>query len=382
MCGQPPDAPRGEQGGLPEPAVAAGDAGELADLDLTFDPSVRGPYNYLLRRVWARFRVECGRIASGSGGALGRHSKGFADHGLRAVQRRVHPVLVDGSLQRRQREQLWRDLYFNLGSISEDLLNDGQLAFENGLPSPNQPAPVVESNWGLVADPTTFNVVNAFDNSTGEYSQQDVGLDGLNSQQEQAFFGDWLSSLQGQLEPDAYNAIVADPSADDFRYFRDPVAQANEEDVLERYRFFNGYEGNSNTAQPEGYPIASTTLPNTEDLEDLTLSAIESYFQYRSRTAGRSTESNIGRNYLSDVLVAEKTMPNGETRQVKWLQFVPIRDFEQRIGGIGDFRSIRFMRIFMKGWREPVTLRFARLELIRGECEVREPGRSAGNRAG
>ena len=25
------------------------------------------------------------------------------------------------------------------------------------------------------------------------------------------------------------------------------------------------------------------------------------------------------------------------------------------------------MRIFMKGWRQPVTLRFARLELIRGE---------------
>ena len=61
-------------------------------------------------------------------------------------------------------------------------------------------------------------------------------------------------------------------------------------------------------------------------------------------------------------------MPNGETKEVKWLQFkVPIRDFEQRVGGISDFRSIRFMRMFMKGWRQPVTLRFARLELIRGE---------------
>ena len=98
-----------------------------------------------------------------------------------------------------------------------------------------------------------------------------MGLDGLNSQEEQEFFGDWLSGLEGQLEPDAYDAYRADPSADDFRYFRDPVAQANEENVLERYRFFNGYEGNP-ARRNRGYPIASTTLPNTEDLnEDLTL---------------------------------------------------------------------------------------------------------------
>ena len=356
---------------FPNRQLPLGTPENLPTLDLTFDPSVRGPYNYL--------------PAEGVGPVPGLN----ADGSLQAPEERwggIQRALLttDFELSNVEYIQFWvmdpfnddsenstgGDLYFNLGSISEDLLNDGQLAFENGLPSPNQPAPVVESNWGLVADPTTFNVVNAFDNSTGEYSQQDVGLDGLNSQQEQEFFGDWLSSLQGQLEPGAYNAIVADPSADDFRYFRDPVAQANEEDVLERYRFFNGYEGNSNTAQPEGYPIASTTLPNTEDLnEDLTLSAIESYFQYRiPMRPGDLTESNIGRNYLSDVLVAEKTMPNGETRQVKWLQFqVPIRDFEQRIGGISDFRSIRFMRVFMKGWREPVTLRFARLELIRGE---------------
>ena len=112
-----------------------------------------------------------------------------------------------------------------------------------------------------MADPSTFNVVNAFDNSTGDYSLQDVGLDGLNSQEEQEFFGDWLSGLEGQLEPDAYDAYRADPSADDFRYFRDPVAQANEEDVLERYRFFNGYEGNSSTAQPEGIRLLPQPCP-------------------------------------------------------------------------------------------------------------------------
>ncbi len=356
---------------FPNRQLPLGTPENLPTFDLSFDPSVRGPYNYL--------------PAEGTASVPGINPDGTLqapEERWGGVQRAL--LTTDFELSNVEYIQFWvmdpfnedsqndsgGDLYLNLGSISEDLLNDGQLAYENGLPSANQPAPVQESSWGLVADPSTFNVVNAFDNSTGDYSLQDVGLDGLNSQEEQAFFGDWLSGLQGSLEPQAYDQYRADPSADDFRYFRDPSAQANEENVLERYRFFNGYEGNSSTAQPQGYPIASTTLPNTEDLnDDLTLSAIESYFQYRIPLRPADlTEVGIGRNYLSDVLVSSTTMPNGETKEVKWLQFkVPIRDFERRVGGISDFRSIRFMRIFMKGWRQPVTLRFARLELIRGE---------------
>ena len=46
---------------------------------------------------------------------------------------------------------------------------------------------------------------------------------------------------------------------------------------------------------------------------------------------------------------------------------IPVRDFEKRFNGITDFRSIRFMRMFLKGFDEEVTMRFARLELVRGE---------------
>lgn len=45
-------------------------------------------------------------------------------------------------------------------------LNDSQLTFENGFPNENNDLPVLESTWGLHPDPATFNVVNAFDNST------------------------------------------------------------------------------------------------------------------------------------------------------------------------------------------------------------------------
>ena len=102
------------------------------------------------------------------------------------------------------------------------------------------------------------------------------------------------------LEPDAFAQYQNDPSADDFRYFRDPVAQANEEDILERYQFFSRYEGNSNTQQPYGYPITSTTIPNTEDInEDLTSGTIESYYQYEiPMTLADLSPDNIGKGYL------------------------------------------------------------------------------------
>ena len=49
-------------------------------------------------------------------------------------------------------------------------------------------------------------------------------------------------------------------------------------------------------------------------------------------------------------------MPNGSFKNVRWLQFrVPLRDPNpnddsdgiKSIGGISDFRSVRFMRLFL-----------------------------------
>jgi cell surface protein SprA len=262
-------------------------------------------------------------------------------------------------------------LYVNLGNVSEDVLNDSQLEFENGLPSANNELETDTSTWGVYPDPTTFNVVNAFDNSTNDYSIQDVGLDGLNSDAERSFFASWLDGLETDLAPDAFAQYQNDPSADDFRYFRDPIAQENGEDILERYQFFSRYEGNSNTQQPNGYPITQTTIPNTEDInEDLTLGTIESYYQYEIPMAPADLSSdNIGKGYLADILeTVSKTNGSAEQRPIKWYQFkIPVKEYQQAFNGISDFRSIRFMRMFMQGWKEPVTLRFARIELVRGE---------------
>src|SRR5690606_16669808 len=112
---------------------------------------------------------------------------------------------------------------------------------------------------------------------TGNYASQDIGIDGLNSEAERSFHSDWLAQLQGYLTPEAYAEYLQDPSADDFRYFRSSQSDNERLNTVERYKKFNGYEGNSNTATPDGYPIAATTIPNTEDInQDITLNTIES----------------------------------------------------------------------------------------------------------
>lgn len=365
---------------FPNRQLPAGTPPNTPTLDLTYYPDERGMYNYV--------------PADGVAEAAGMEPDGtLSDPESRwsGIQRAL--TTTDFEASNIQFIQFWLmdpfnedsentsggDLYFNLGNVSEDVLNDSQLTFENGFPSANQPNPVLQSVWGFYPDPSTFNVVNAFDATSGDYSAQDIGLDGLNSVGEQNFDGyqEFINSLN-LLNPDAQQAILNDVSADDYQYFR----REGTLNTLQRYRDFNGYEGNSNTNVVNGISSASTTIPNTEDInQDLTLGTIESYFQYKVSLRPNDLQpEDAGQNYISDRLDQVVTTVNGQTRNITWYQFrIPILEFEKRLGNIPDFRSIRFMRVFLKGWAQPVTLRFARLELVRGEWReyldsLEEPG--------
>ncbi len=357
---------------FPNRELPAGTPPLIATLDMTYYPDERGPYNYELPN--GSPTISAGLNADGTlrepetrWGGIQRSlvTTDFETSNIQFIQFWLMDPFNDDSQNVNGGE-----LYFNLGNVSEDVLNDSQLSYENGLPSQNQELPTLESIWGVYPDPTTFNVVNAFDNSSGNYVLQDIGLDGLNSQDEQSFFDEWLQTVQPALDPAAFAAFQADPSADDFEFFRSPEAQSQEFNILRRYKNYNGYDGNSNTATPDSYPIAQTTIPNTEDInQDITLSTIESYYQYQVSLRPQDLgEQNVGNNYITDSFEQTVETRNGEQRTVRWYQFkVPITEYDKRVGGISDFRSIRFIRMFMKGWSEEVTLRFARLELIRGE---------------
>jgi cell surface protein SprA len=258
------------------------------------------------------------------------------------------------------------DLYINLGNISEDILRDSRKSFENGLPGSPEVKNVDTTSWGRV--PTVQSVVNAFDNAPESRLYQDVGLDGLRDRDEQTFFGDYLKRIQLIVSPDMYQQLFKDPSGDDFHYYRGSDYDAGRLGILDRYKKYNGEEGNSPTSEmsAEPYPTSGSTLPDMEDINrDNTLSETESYYQYR--VSMRPEDMKVGSNYIVDEIEYNAKTDAGESK-VKWYQFkIPITDYQKVVGTIQDFKSIRFIRMFLRNFEEPVIMRFAKLDLVRAE---------------
>lgn len=260
------------------------------------------------------------------------------------------------------------DLYFNLGNVSEDILPDSRKSFENGLPADGNGTNLDTTNFARVS--TEQVVVNAFDTDVNSRVNQDVGLDGWNDLQERNNFPAYIAWINSNptLSAAAKARLLADPSSDDFNYYRDDVYDANDFDILQRYKRYNGHEGNSptsemsDTANADGYPTQASNTPDIEDInQDNNLSESESYFQYKISL--RPQDMVVGQNYITN----ERVYTEG-TKTKRWYQFkVPIRTPDKVVNGINDFRSIRFMRMFLKSFDEEVVVRFARLELIRGE---------------
>lgn len=261
------------------------------------------------------------------------------------------------------------DLYFNLGNISEDALADSRKSYENGLPLAN----TIDNNldttdWAKVS--TQQVVVNAFDTDPANRILQDVGLDGWNNTEEKAAFQSYVTWVQNNttLTAEAKARMISDPSNDDFKFYRDDTYDNAQADILTRYKLYNGMQGNSpttemsDTANSEGYPTQATNLPDNEDInQDNNLSESESYFQYK--VSMRAADLVEGKNYITNIQEVKKG-----TKTERWIQFkVPLAEPHRVINGITDFRSIRFMRMFVKDFDEEVVLRFARLEFIRGE---------------
>jgi len=259
------------------------------------------------------------------------------------------------------------DLYINLGNVSEDILKDSRKSFENGLPGTAVLKNVDTTAWGRV--PTVQSVVNAFDNATESRKYQDVGLDGLGNTDEQTFFTDYLQKSMLIADPAVYQGIIKDPSSDDFHYSRGSDYDFEQKGILERYKNYNGQEGNSPTSEMsnESYPTSGSTIPDMEDVNrDNTLSETESYYQYR--VSMRPEDLKVGSNYIVDEIEHEATFTNGDKSKVTWYQFkIPITDYQKTVGIISDFKSIRFLRMFLKSFNAPVIMRFAELNLVRAE---------------
>ena len=158
-----------------------------------------------------------------------------------------------------------------------------------------------------------------------------------------------------------------DPSSDDYHYFRGSDYDRDTLDVLQRYKYYSRSEGNSPTSaqSPESYPTAATSIPDVEDInDDNTLNENEAYYQYHLRIDRNNME--IGQNHITDKITSNVTLYSGRKSTITWYQYtIPVSSPDKVYGSISDFTSIRFMRMFLKGWKKPVVMRFASLDLIR-----------------
>ena len=349
----------------------------LAVLDVAYYPQERGPNNYTVSGLKAN--GELYNPSDNWGGIMRKlETNDFEAANIEFIEFwMMDPFNNEDGLSNHS----GGDMYINLGNISEDVLKDGYKSFENGLPTSANVIDVDTTKWGRV--PTNFSIVEAFDNDPLSREFQDVGLDGLSNNDEKLFFESnyiqQIESLYGSSSP-AYQNALADPSGDDFHYFRGTDFDNLSTDILNRYKNYNNTDGNSSTTEqsPENYPTSATTQPNSEDINrDNTLSETESYFQYKIKLF---PGMDVGDSYISDVLETSVKTENGSQRNIKWYQFrVPVYQPDKVIGGIQDFKSIRFIRMNFTNFNQPIVCRFATFDLVRGEWrrynfDLTEPG--------
>lgn len=338
---------------------------QLITFDLAYYPKERGPYN---------FETDPQNIASDGTfinplskfGGLMRNidQTDFETSNIEFIEFWMQDPYILPQYQNSNGGKL----YFNLGNISEDVLKDGRRFYENGLNTPNAPAPIDNTVWGRVPR-NPIQVTNAFSNNPQDRPYQDVGFDGISDTAEANAHIDFINSLAanfGTTSP-IYQKAIVDPSADNYKNYRDGSFSANA-GILARYKNFNSPDGNSPINTGGEFSSASTLYPDAEDLNrDNTLNETEEYFQYIVDIKPKdSPEMIIGNNFIVDKKEVAVNLVNGSTRNETWYQFrIPIGSYERKIGNIPDFKSIRFMRMFLTGFEDSVVLRFGLLQLTR-----------------
>jgi cell surface protein SprA len=363
-----------EQEIFPDRDLAYNQTGLMSVMNLAFYPKERGPYNYDLNGL-----TSDGALSSPEsrwGGIMRKIESGYTNFESNNVEY-IEFWMMDPFVYDTAGVATGGDLYFNLGELSEDVLKDGKRSFENGLPTSTSDTTLISTTtWGKVSGKTS--TAYAFDNTAGVRVLQDVGLDGL-STDEETVWPTVVSYLEGvrakvdgntltRMESDPFSPLN-DPAGDNYHYFRGSDYDNQKMGVLQRYKHFNGTDGNSQSTSESGesYSTAATTLPNVEDINlDFTLNETERYYQYHISL--RPKDMTVGSNFINDKRTASVTLKNGQTSTISWYQFkVPITEYEKKIGTISGFNSIRFIRMFLTGFQDSTILRLASLDLVRGD---------------
>lgn len=356
---------------FPGRELTYGESPNIQTLNLSFYPTERGPYNLDATDI-----DDQGNLLHPEkrwGGIMRRlDNTNFEQSNIEYVQF----WLMNPFLDPENPNYEGGDLYFNFGEISEDILKDGLKSYENGIPYDGNDQYLRNTVWGRVSSQNSLTY--AFDNNAGSRPVQDVGLDGLRNDDEFGFdsYRDYLDALRAKLSPATIDKMQSDifspfndPAGDNYHFYRGYDYDELRLGILDRYKHYNGVEGNSLSPEDAPDPLyqSSRSLPDVEDInQDNTLNEYERYFQYK--VSIRPDDLVVGQNYITDKQTSLVLTRDGEKQTVEWYQFkIPLADYERIVGSINDFSTIRFVRMFMTGFTKTTHLRFATLELVRGE---------------
>lgn len=333
----------------------------LLDFILHYMPTERGPYNY---------NANPGDINPANGkfirpeenwAGIQRQTSGNTDFEASNVE--FIEFWVMDPFKKNPQAVSSGELVINLGKVSEDVIPDGFRNFENGLPADGSDSNTDTSAWGRT--PTVNPPTSNFDNNPDARKFQDVGLDGVNNDKERDVFFrnflDQMNSLSGG-NSNVMDALNNDPSTDNFKFFTDYPTDSS---ITHRYRNFNGYENNSPVPQgggSNGVP-SNYQFPDNEDINRSgTLNNIEEYYEYKVKM--NPSDLTVGRNYVVDKIQSQVKLINDVTETITWYQFrVPLTS-GRPINGIQNFKSVDYIRMYMKGFSEEIILRFAKFQLV------------------
>ena len=331
--------------------------------DLSYYPKDIGPYNYESSTAELDANGKFKNPTAKWGGIMrALDQTDFETSNVEFMEFWVQDPFINNTASRGGK------LYINLGTISEDILKDGRRFYENGLNSPNQPSAVDTSTvWGR-APVNPIQITQAFSNDPADRPFQDVGFDGLDDADEAIKRKNYIDTIRQNFPGSALlSRVQQDPSNDDYKWYRDASYDATNTGLLGRYKRYNNPQGNSpvSTSSSQFSP-AATLYPDNEDLNrDNTLNETEEYYQYGINLTPNMA---VGDKYITDKQDVNVRYPNGTTGVEKWFLFrVPIKAYESKVGNIPDFKSIRFIRMFMTDFEDSVTLRFARFDLVRNQ---------------
>ncbi len=322
---------------FPQVDIQQGQPQVIQTLDLSYYPDERGPYNYNPAAAGTNTLPNPGDNWGGITRSF--QSTDFEATNVEYIQFWImDPFLYDPTND-------GGTISLNLGSVSEDILKDNRKQYENGLPDDGGTDLTVPTPFGKV--PLNQSLIYAFDTDGQERINQDIGLDGFSDIEEAANFP--------QFDPE-------DPAGDNYEYFLQATGN-----IPERYKRYNNTQGNSPTEVSQTNR-GSTTLPDVEDINrDNTMNTIDSYFEYNIDIF---PGMDVGNNeYITDSRDVSTVLPNGSTLETRWVQFrVPLNDPTRlAVGGINDFRAIRFLRMYLTDFEVDTYLRFGAMDLVRGD---------------